>query len=341
MKSITRRGMLKASAAAPVTVTVLGAQDKAGLKRPVMGGGEYTYEVYHDWGVLPSSIQYGNTHGVVHDSQGRIYVHHTVGKTSESSDTMVVFDPDGKFIKSWGKQFKGGAHGLHIQKEGSTEFLYLCDILNSVIVKATLGGEEVFRLGYPDHSEAYAAKNIPWSPTNLAVAPNGDFYVADGYGSSFVLQYNSQGEYVKTFGGLGSDPGKLNQPHGIWVDRRSPVPILTVADRRNYRLQYFTLEGQHLGFSGRLNYPCHFHTRNELMVVPELEARVSILGANNQPVVHLGQGPANFREVRLKAREAFVPGQFVAPPGACFDADGNLFVVEWVEVGRVTKLRKV
>ena len=77
------------------------------------------------------------------------------------------------------------------------------------------------------------------------------------------------------------------------------------------------------------------------MVVPELEARVTILDARNQPVVHLGQGPANFREVRLKTRDAFVPGQFIAPHGACFDADGNLFVVEWVEVGRVTKLHKV
>ena len=75
-----------------------------------------------------------------------------------------------------------------------------------------------------------------------------------------------------------------------------------------------------------------FSTRKELMVVPELEARVTILGANNEPVVHLGQGPANYREVRLKARDVFMPGQFVAPHGACFDTGGNVFVVEWVEV---------
>ncbi|HLX46390.1 MAG TPA: hypothetical protein VKR43_23245 [Bryobacteraceae bacterium] len=338
---MTRRTLLKGAALAPASFIILGAQDKAGSKRPVMGSGEHTYEVYHDWGTLPPSIQYGNTHGVVQDSQGRIYIHHTVGKASESFDTMVVFDADGKFVKSWGREFKGGAHGLHIQKEGSAEFLYLCDITRGVIVKATLEGEQVFSLGYPDHSEAYAAKKIPWSPTNLAVAPNGDFYVADGYGSSYVLQYNRNGEYIRTFGGMGSDPGKLNQPHGIWMDMRGPHPVLTVADRRNYRLQYFTLDGNHIGFSGRLNYPCHFSTRKDLMVVPELEARVTILGANNEPVVHLGQGPANFREVRLKTRDAFVPGQFVAPHGACFDANGNIFVVEWVEIGRVTKLRKV
>jgi len=41
---------------------------------------------------------------------------------------MVVFDSQGKFVKSWGKEFRGGAHGLTIRREGSTEVLYLCDI---------------------------------------------------------------------------------------------------------------------------------------------------------------------------------------------------------------------
>ena len=106
---------------------ILGAGDKSGSKKPILGEGEYRYEATHDWGELPASIKYGNTHGVVEDSQGHIYVHHTVNGASESPDTMVVFDEKGKFVKSWGKEFKGGAHGLHIAKEGKNEFLYLCD----------------------------------------------------------------------------------------------------------------------------------------------------------------------------------------------------------------------
>jgi hypothetical protein len=269
-----------------------------------------------------------------------MYVHHTVHETRESSDSRVEFDEKGQVITPWGREFKGGAHGLHIRKEGSTEFLYLCDITRSIVVKATLDGEEVFTLGYPEESAAYAEK-IKYIPTNLAVAPNGDIYVADGYGSFYVNQYDKDGKYIRTFGGMGSEPGQLNQPHGIWMDMRGPEPVLTVADRRNYRLQYFTLDGKHEGFGPKLNYPCHFHTHNDLMLVPELEARVTILDKDNQPVARLGQGPQNFREVRLKARDAFVPGQFVAPHGACFDHDGNIFVAEWVEVGRLSKLRKV
>ncbi|HEV3198087.1 MAG TPA: hypothetical protein VGZ73_09270, partial [Bryobacteraceae bacterium] len=121
----SRRGFLQTAAVA--LPTILGADDKSGNQLPVVGSGAHAYEVHHDWGELPSDIRYGNTHGVVEDSQGRIYVHHTVNASSESSDSMVVFDDKGKFIKSWGKEFKGGAHGLHIRKEGATEFLYLCD----------------------------------------------------------------------------------------------------------------------------------------------------------------------------------------------------------------------
>ena len=53
------------------------------------------------WGELPANIEYGNTHGVCEDSQGRIYIHHTVNAASESHDTMVVYDAKGKFVKSW------------------------------------------------------------------------------------------------------------------------------------------------------------------------------------------------------------------------------------------------
>src|SRR5262249_180509 len=111
---MTRRNVVQTLLSAPM---ILGASDKAGTKRPVVGQGEYKHEVIHDWGERPTKIKYGNTHGVCEDSQGRIYVHHTVHNTSESHDTMVVFDEKGKFVKSWGKEFKGGAHGLHIRKE--------------------------------------------------------------------------------------------------------------------------------------------------------------------------------------------------------------------------------
>ena len=342
--STSRRKFIGTCALAPA---ILGATDKAGAKAPVVGTGKHTYEALHDWGELPADIKYGNTHGVVEDSQGHIYVHHTVNATSESADSMVVFDENGKFVKSWGKEFKGGAHGLHIQKEGSTEFLYLCDTARGIVMKATLNGEAVFTLGYPDESAAYQpgsdGKKPKYSPTNLAIAPNGDLFVGDGYGSSYINQYNRKGEYIRTFGGKGKEAGKLDCPHGIIVDRRGATPILTVADRGNARIQRFTLDGAHLDFVGGTNLPCHFNFfKNGDVVVPDLGARVTLLDQHNQVIANLGDDSASpWRDTRKLSRDRFTPGKFVAPHGACFDHKGNIFVVEWVEVGRVTKLRRV
>ena len=346
--TISRRGFLAQVGTGFVAPLLIGVTDKAGSKKPIMGSGEHTYEVTHDWGELPADIQYGNTHGVCEDSQGHIYIHHTVYSTSEKLDSMVVFDADGKFVKSWGKEFRGGAHGLHIRKESGTEYLYLCDIQRGLIVKTTLDGEEVFTLGYPKESEPYSkpgpdGKTLKWSPTNLAVAPNGDIYVGDGYGSSYIIQYNSKGDYVRTFGGPGTEPGQLQCPHGIVLDQRGTTPVLNVADRSNKRIQRFTLEGKHIDFLYGTNAPCHFNIyKNGDMVVPDLFARVTIMGRDNRILLNLGDdSTTDYMATRKLSRDNFKPGKFVCPHGACFDHEGNIYVVEWVEVGRVSKLRRV
>jgi len=351
----TRRTFL-AGMSAPL---ILGAQDKAGTKSLVIGEGVWKYEWIGDWGELPSNIKWGNTHNVVEDAQGNIYVHHTVYADSETPDSMVVFDAKGKFMRSWGKEFRGVAHGMWLRKEGSEEFLYLTvnaanarmqpqPDLPATVLKTTLKGEIVWKVHGPPDVEAYHTGSNgvtpPYNPTNLAIAPNGDVYVADGYGSYYVNHYNSKGEYLNTFGGRGSDPGLLREPHGIWMDMRTGQPILTVADRRNNRLQRFTLEGKHIDFVGGFRLPCHFHEQNGNVVIPDLQGRVTLVDKNNQVILHLGDSnpPTAGGPIRSsKTRDAFTAGQFVCPHGACFDHEGNIFVVEWVEIGRVTKLRKV
>ncbi len=348
MEKNSRRGFFSYIGATLSGPVILGAGNKSGSQNLITGEGNHKYEVIHDWGELPADIKYGNTHGVVEDSHGRIYVHHTVNKTSEKHDTMVVFDEKGKFVKSWGKDFEGGAHGLHIRKEGSQEYLYLCDTKRAIVVKATLDGEEVWTIRYPKESDAYKpgpdGKPVKYSPTNLAIAPNGDIYVGDGYGSSYINQYNSKGEFIRTFGGKGTAAGQLDCPHGIIVDTRGKDPVLVVADRGNHRLQRFNLEGKHIDFVEGTPQPCHFNIfKNGDVVVPDLGAKVTVLDRNNKIVAQLGDNSAagTERKLRSQPRDAFIPGKFVCPHGACFDHKGNIFVVEWVEVGRVTKLRHV
>lgn len=341
---LTRRRFAATLAASPAVLTA----SRTESKNPITGAGAHRFEVIHDWGEAPKSIAYGNTHGVCVDSAGHVYVHHTVHATSTSDDTMVVFDSKGKFVRSWGAEFKGGAHGLTLRKEGSTEYLYLCDTKRALVVKTTLKGEKVWEVGYPKDAPGYApgpdGKPKRYSPTNLAIAPNGDVYVGDGYGSSYINVYSPKGEWKFSFGGKGKEAGQLDCPHGIAIDTRGKEPRVLVADRTNRRLQYFTLEGKHIEFAGQgdVKLPCHFDQRKGLLLIPDLEARVSLFDASNKLLTHLCDDDTNtWNGLRKLARDQFKPGKFICPHGACFDKDGNIFVVEWVEVGRVTKLRRV
>jgi hypothetical protein len=263
-----------------------------------------------------------------------------VGAGAKVTDAVVVYDADGKFVRSWGKEYKGGAHGLHLSREGNDEFFYMCDINRHMFAKHTHDGQELWRKWAHEDWAGYSGPD-DFRPTNAAVAPNGDFYIADGYGKSLIHQYDRNANYIRTFAGKGSEAGKTDCPHGLMVDLRGEQPSLVVADRANRRLQYFTLDGQHQSFvTDEMHAPCHFHTYGDLMVIPDLESRVTLVDKNNKLVVHLGQGPG-YQGLRNKTRDHFTPGQFVAPHSAYFDHEGNIFVVEWVEVGRVTKLRKI
>jgi len=343
--ALPRRAFLKTAGLATTAAFLSGAPfiraaDKSGSKNPILGSGDHTYEAIHDWGDLPADIAYGNTHGVAEDSSGRIYIKHTVHKTSTKADAVVVFDPAGKFITSWGADFKGGAHGLHLAKEGGTEYFYLCDTARHLLVKTTLDGKVVWERGCPDETGGYK-KTDEYVPTNVATAPDGTVFVGDGYGRNYIHVYKPDGTYLRTFGGTGKLAGHMRTPHGLMVDTRGQEPLLVVADRSNARLQYFTLAGEHVKFvTEELRAPCHFHLRGTELLVPDLKSRVTLFDADNKLIVHLGDGK-DYANIRDKDRTAFTPGQFVAPHGGIFDSHGNIFIVEWVEVGRVTKLRKV
>jgi hypothetical protein len=309
----------------------------------ITGQGDFQYEVIHDWAQPPDSLRFGNTHGVCEDAQGFIHLCHTVHASSPSPDAVAVFDPEGRFVRSWAGEFQGGAHGLQYVREGADEFLFLTDFLHAVVVKTTLAGEEVLRLGYPRDSERYQ-DGRKFSPTNVAIAPNGDIYLADGYGSSFILHYDGKGNYLRTIGEApGERDGELNCPHGLTIDTRGPEPLLLVADRTNRRLQYFTLEGAWVRTeTGAVNLPCHFAERDGVLLIPDLASRVTLLDRHNQPLAHLGEDDTgDYSQLRRQPRENFRPGKFICPHGACFDHDGNIFVAEWVETGRVTKLRRL
>jgi hypothetical protein len=325
---------------------ILKATDKAGSKNAIIGAGEHRYECNHNWGELPNSIKWQTTHNVAVDEAGQVYITH-MGQGKDVMDTVVVFDPKGKFVRSFGKQWHGGGHGIDIRKEGSEEFIYLSHMSEKgPVVKATPKGDIIWSKETPKEPGVYKEK-MSYRPTNVAFAPDGGFYVADGYGSHFIHQYDKDAKWVRTFGGYGVDAGKMQTPHGLWVDDRpGREPLLIVADRANARLQYFTLDGKHKGFVHDVLFPAHFDIRGDLLLVPDLHARVSLFDKDNAPIIHLGDDLAWRKKVlagfKIRANpSAWEPGKFIHPHDACFDKDGNIFVVEWVETGRVSLLKHV
>ncbi len=348
-----RREFLKASAGvAAVAATgpmILGAEDKGGSKKATVGVEGHMYECRHNWGKLPADYEWQTTHNVALDSQGLVYItHQGVGK---QMDTVLVFDAKGKFVRSFGKEFHGGGHGVEIRNEGSDEFIYLSNTWTKdlKLLKTTLKGEIVWKKGRPECAEYEDAKK-PYNPTNICFTDDGGFIVGDGYGSNYMLIYDKGAKLVKTFGGTGKKFGELATPHGQWVDARvKDKPVLVVCDRANARLQRYDLDGTALSAtdSGKVVlFPAHAKTRGDVLMVPDLHARISLFGPDDKVIAHLGEDPEWRKKVldgfkiRLQPKD-WVDGKFVHPHDAAFDKDGNIFVVEWVSTGRVTLLKKV
>lgn len=357
---LSRRSFLKTAALASAAATgplILNACRKSDSKRPRVGSGEHTYEVYHDWGMdsLPSGHSYGGaSHGVAVDADGLVYVTH-----QGTPDSMFVFDPDGKFIKSLvsnhrvkGKDGKmgGKGHGIDIRREGNQEFAYLSPNDSSLSYsKTTLDGEVVWNKGREELDEASdkLGEKVNFRPTNASFRPDGGYYLGDGYGSNLIFEYDKNDRFVRAIGGKGKEVGQFSTPHGQWLDDRDGTPKLVVADRANKRLQWFGMDGKYLKKQDGFLFPADIDVQGDLMLVPDLHARVTILDKENKVVAHLGDDEAWRAKVLDKKtamrtkRNLWEPGKFVHPHDACFDHDGNIFLAEWVVSGRVSKLVKV
>jgi len=190
---------------------------------------------------------------------------------------------------------------------------------------------------YKEHAEGKPATNL----TGIAVAPNGDIYVVDGYGLDFIHRFDKTGRYLSSFGGKG-EPWNFDQCHKIAIDTRFTPARLLCTDRRHGRLVHMDLDGHVLGvFAEGLRLPSALAIRGDELAVAELAGRVSILDKNGQLVASIGTND-NQDEIRTNKAppEKWQPNLFYAPHGIVYDAQGNLLVTEFNQWGRVTRLTR-
>ncbi|RMG40318.1 MAG: hypothetical protein D6725_03615, partial [Planctomycetota bacterium] len=299
--------------------------------------------------------QWQTTHNVALDKAGNLYVIHEGRADRKDHPAIFVFDPQGKFVKAFGQPFQGGGHGLEVREEDGQEFLYVCAYQHlKTFAKLDLNGEVVWQKYAPMESGVYAKGEDTnpqriWGrnrfmPTNFAFLDDGGFLLADGYGSYYIHRYDKDANWKGMFGGPGPGEGKFQTPHGLWIDRRGgKEPTVVVTDRAHHTVQILTLDGKHLQTLTGFGLPANIDTWQNLMLVPELHARVSILDENNRVVARLGDDSERVKKVKnLRANpKLWHPGKFVHPHDACFDRDGNIFVAEWVATGRVSRLKRL
>ena len=347
-----RRDFLKmsaASAAALAFPAITRAQSAAPVK---IGEGKWTYTLDENWGKLPEGMSYGFGCGIVVDSRDRVYV------TSRSTSPCVaVFGADGKLEETWSKDFGNGynpdqvkatAHCIYWSKEADGEFLYFTEnsvkdqpALGKRVYKTDLKGKVLYTIGNVDTEDATHQKFTWTNPTDVAVAPNGDIYIVDGYGSQIVSRFDKNFKHLKTIGGrstkkgLEAEHGLFNTCHGVWVNTLKDTPEIYIADRANGRYEVFDLD---------LNYkrtiagdfvrnPCCFYQAHGHLFVPDLGSLVAILDKDDHCVARLGDGKGAKKEDFEKG----LKDKFTTPHAMCVDSKGSLYVLEWVPYGRVRK----
>ena len=351
----SRRKFIRSAAAVSLAPAIL--TSKRSAAQDVIGSGDMKFRYAHMHAKLPDQYSWQTTHNVAVDPDNNLYVIHEGNEKLSDHPSIFVFDPEGNFIRAFGSQFQGGGHGIEVRVEDGTPYLYVAAYQNvKAIAKLSLDGEVVWVQHAPMQSDKYAEGEATdpqrvWGrdrfmPTNFAFLPDGGFLLADGYGSFYVHRYDADGQWQSCFGGPGEGAGTFQTPHGIWIDDRGDEPQIIVADRAHNTLQFFTLDGTYLRTVEGFGLPANMDTRENLLLVPELVARVSILDPKDNVVVTLGDDRervlADKKEnngFKIRGDESrWQDGKFVHPHDACFDLEGNIYVAEWVATGRVTKL---
>ena len=156
----------------------------------------------------------------------------------ESADPVIVVDRNGKIVRSWGKGMYTTPHAIRVDPKGN---IWTADAASSMVYKFSPQGERLLQIevgGQPSPCNRFC------STTDVAFAPNGRIFIADGYRNARILEYTATGERVREWGTAGTGPGQFRLPHSIQIDNSGTI---YVADRENGRVQRFDLEGRYQG----------------------------------------------------------------------------------------------
>ena len=264
------------------------------------------YDPDPDWPRLPEGRYFAEVSAVTTDADGNVYVFH------RGRDPIMVFNNDGAFLRSWGEGIFGSAHGLRADQEGN---LWAADVGAHTVVKMDRNNGRIRmvlgRRGEPGETDYQFNR-----PTDIAIAPNGDFYVSDGYGNSRVVKFSKEGKFLLSWGRRGVGEGEFNLPHAIALDKEGRV---YVADRENFRIQIFDSDGKFLKQWTHVGSPFGFEITDDgfLFMADGYNDRVLKLDLDGRIVGAIG-------------KHGRTPGTFDVAHHLAVGPAGDLYVAEIV-----------
>lgn len=298
-----------------------------------VGQQDYQYVPAAGWGELPAGWSFVEATSVAVDANGDVYVF------NRGEHPVIVFDRNGRFLRSFGEGGFTRPHGITIGPDG---MIYLTDDVGHTVTKFTPEGKVLMTLGTGQPSATGAVgfdyRTIqqaagPFNhPCNLALAADGAMYIADGYGNARVHKFSPEGELEFSWGEPGAGPGQFHLPHGIAIDRAGSVYI---ADRENSRIQIFSPDGKFLREWTDIARPCQiFIDTNDIAYIAEVGykagmwpgtegdsgatgGRVSILDLDGNVLSRFGGG-----------ENPLDPADFYAPHDIAVDPWGDIYVAE-------------
>jgi DNA-binding beta-propeller fold protein YncE len=298
---------------------------------------DFGYVVDDHWAKLPPRIRWTEVAGVAVDARDRVFVF------NRGDHPVIVFDRDGNALNMWGEGHFKRPHGITI---GPDDSVYCTDDQAHVVHKFSPDGRLLMTLGTPGKpSDTGATSNdfrtVKYSgppfnfPTNLAIAPNGDLFISDGYGNARVHHYSPDGKLLNSWGEPGAGKGQFHIPHGIAIDAAGSV---WVADRENSRIQIFTPEGKFVAEWTDVARPCQLRFDSTGNVyVAELGYRAGMWPGTTAPSPNATGGRVNIFDATgaLLVRwgggqDPCAPGDFFAPHDICVDSHGDIYVAEVV-----------
>ena len=249
---------------------------------------------------------------------------------------MIVFNPKGDVIDTWGEGIFSSPHGITID---SNDDIFCVDVGDHSVRKFSKTGDLIFEIGTPGISSE-PMSGVPFAkPTHVAIDQNtNEFYVSDGYSNARIHKYSPNGEYLFSWGESGTNQGQFNIVHNIEVDSNGTV---YVADRENHRIQVFDKDGKYqtqwINMSKAAALYIFTENQTELMLVGEYFAGIkgNSMGTNLGPRLSVLDLSGNVLARIGENSYGSEPGRFFSPHGITMNSKGDIYVAEvsWSDYG--------